>query len=300
MARLNEHTEALGAYEQCLKLCIDAPTRELVEMRVRAVRLDQRDAESGIYFRHLVPGEGYCCGRSLNPITKVIFEIAVQMRNICYLIGDRRTGQCYVIDPCWDVDGILKQVRKDGMRVTGVLQTHNHFDHTGGLPPPPFDTYHVKVPGVKKMLERCGTKDAKVYVHKLDADIFQEETGIDPRHIECTEDGQELMLGQVTIRVMHTPGHTPGSQCLRVNETRVFTGDTLFVGSCGRVDLPGGDPEAMFDSLQNRLAALPDETLLFPAHLYSRVIMTTVGHEKRHGQLAPRSYEDWVRQLGAA
>lgn len=260
------------------------------------MRFEEEDDLSGIYFRYLIPGVDYCNGSTFNPITSVIYEIGAQMRNIIYLIGDRRTGECVVIDPCWDVEGILREVRKDGMSIVGVIQTHNHFDHVGGRPPPPFDGYHITVPGTKKLLEKV-SPNVMVHVHQQDADVYQSETEIDPARITCTVDGQIIKIGEtVSLRLLHTPGHTPGSQCIMLNEKRLLTGDTLFVRSCGRTDLPGGDPSLLRESLL-RIAGLPLDTLLFPAHLYSSTIMTTVENEVSHGVLGKLDASSWEKLL---
>lgn len=276
----------------------DEEARELIVLRKQVLALEERDERDRIYFRHLIPGEDICVSTTFNPITKVIFEIATQMRNIIYVLGDKSTGECMVVDPCWDVNGILKAVSKDGMRITGIIHTHNHFDHVGGKPPPPFASYHVTVPGAKKLLEGLPA-DAKVFIHKLDVDVYVEETGIDPERIVPTTDGQIIKIGNSQVKLMHTPGHTPGSQCIQFGDGRVLTGDTLFVGCCGRVDLPGGSIESLYNSLQKGLALLPNDTILYPAHLYGR-LLTSVEVEKRKGALAPLSYHDWYHAIGHA
>ena len=104
-----------------------------------------------------------------------------------------------------------------------------------------------------------------------------------------------MQVGDVSIRLLHTPGHTPGSQCFLV-DGRLVAGDTLFLNGCGRTDLPGSDPAAMYDSLVNRLARLPDDTVVYPGHLYSEDPSATLGDTKRWNPvLAPRSAEDWLR-----
>ena len=291
---MKRYDEAQLLYTECLSLNLDLETRELVLLRKQVLQFEADDERSGIYFRYLVPGVHYCNGSTFNPITSVIFEIAAQMRNLIYLVGDKNTGECVVLDPCWDVEGILREAHKDGMRVVGVIQTHNHFDHVGGRPPPPFDGYHITVPGTKKLLEKVG-HGVNVHVHQQDADVFQCETEIDPSRITTTVDGQEIKIGEaVSLRIMHTPGHTPGSQCIMLNDKRLLTGDTLFIGSCGRTDLPGGDPSLLRESLL-RIAGLPLDTLLFPAHMYGPTIMTTVGHELLHGVLGKLDHEAWER-----
>ena len=182
--------------------------------------------------------------------------LAGPMANFVYLIGSTATKEAVVVDPAWDIQAILDVAAADGMTVTGALVTHTHFDHVGGK----FQGHHI--PGVAEFLER--TK-AKVYVHKAEL----ERLPVPASEASPTDGQSTLALGDVVIEFIHTPGHTPGSQCFRVRD-RVVSGDTLFIGSCGRTDLPGSDPGAMYESLTQKLAKLDEQTLVFPGHNYAQ------------------------------
>ena len=187
------------------------------------------------------------------------------MQNYVYLVGDPEVRECIVVDPAWEIDTIVEIAQQDEMAIKGVLITHTHPDHVGG------DIFGMTIPGVEALLERLS---AKVYVHKAERE-FLRGYGSD---LVQVDGGTEITVGRLTITFLHTPGHTPGSQCFLV-DGRLISGDTLFIGGCGRTDLPGGDPEALYLSLTQRLAKLPDETTLFPGHNYGGPF-STIGDEK--------------------
>ena len=132
----------------------------------------------------------------------------------------------------------------------------------------------VEIEGVMDLLSKC---KAKVVVHKAEAEFLK---ALSPSDIIKAESGDKIDVGGVEIQLLHTPGHTPGSQCFLV-DNRIVSGDTLFIGSCGRVDLPGSNPEQMYYSLTQKLMALPDDTVLFPGHNYSDQPTSTIGEQKR-------------------
>ena len=156
------------------------------------------------------------------------------------------------------------------MRLVGALVTHTHQDHVGGS----LESWGMpgRIPGVEDLLERV---PLKVYVYKAERE-FLRGFGSD---LVQVDNHDTLDIGQLTLTFMHTPGHTPGSQCFLVGD-RLVSGDTLFIGSCGRTDLPGSDPSDMYYSLTQRLAALPDDTILLPGHNYGGP-SSTIGDEKR-------------------
>lgn len=256
----------------------------------------QRQArESEIYFEQLRPGHEICL-RTYNPIKRLIYEFARGMQNIVYAIGDVRSKECVIVDACWDADGIMKRISTDGMVPVACIVTHNHFDHVGGKPPPPFKAHGITVQGIKTILAKHPA--IKVYVHRDDVDAFQNDSRIESDRIIPSEDGTELTIGtRLKIRFIHTPGHTPGAQCLLVNETRLITGDTLFAGSCGRMDLPGGSPIQMYHTLQSILATMPPETAIYPGHSYGNSRVSTIGREIKYGVLRPISLEGWLQRL---
>jgi glyoxylase-like metal-dependent hydrolase (beta-lactamase superfamily II) len=192
------------------------------------------------------------------------------MQNFVYLVGDPVVRECVVVDPAWEIDTIVETVERDDMRLVGALVTHTHQDHVGGS----LESWGMpgRIPGVEDLLARV---PLKVHVHKAERE-FLKGFGSD---LVQVGNHDTLKVGRLTLTFMHTPGHTPGSQCFLV-DGRLVSGDTLFIGSCGRTDLPGSDPTEMYYSLTQRLAALPDETILLPGHNYGGP-SSTIGDEKR-------------------
>lgn len=180
------------------------------------------------------------------------------MQNFIYLLGDPATREAAVVDPGWEVPTILETARQDGYRLTHVFVTHAHFDHVMGL---------------GQLLRAV---DVPVYVHRDEAAALD----VAPSSIRPVDSGEVIRVGDAPVTLIHTPGHTPGSQCLLVDD-RLLSGDTLFIGGCGRCDLPGGDPDALFRSLTGTLKQLDDRTVLYPGHHYAPVPTSTLGEEKR-------------------
>ncbi len=199
-----------------------------------------------------------------------------EMANLAYLVGSLSSREALVVDPAWNVDGLLDQAEGDGMEVVGALVTHYHQDHVGG------ELFGHRIEGVDRLLER---KPVPLHVNKHEADGLVLVTGSSKSDLAVHDGGDTIQLGQIRVRLLHTPGHTPGSQCFLIEEAgrpgQLVSGDTLFLGSCGRVDLPGSDPEAMYHSLNDVIKKLDDETLLFPGHLYSAEGSSTMGEQKR-------------------
>jgi glyoxylase-like metal-dependent hydrolase (beta-lactamase superfamily II) len=210
------------------------------------------------------------------------------MQNFVYLVGDPETRECVVVDPAWEIDTIVDTAREAGMTIIGALVTHTHQDHVGGS----LASWGMpgRIPGVEDLLERV---PAKVYVHKAERE-FLKGFGSD---LVKVDNHDTLRIGRLTLTFMHTPGHTPGSQCFLVDD-RLISGDTLFIGSCGRTDLPGSDPSEMYYSLTQRLAALPDRTTLLPGHNYGGS-SSTIGTEKRQNPfLRFTSLGDFLLTMG--
>jgi glyoxylase-like metal-dependent hydrolase (beta-lactamase superfamily II) len=204
-------------------------------------------------------------------------QVAVgEMANLAYLVGSLSTREALLVDPAWSVDALLDRAEADGMKVVGALATHYHQDHVGG------QIFGMDIEGVARLLAR---HPVPIYVNEHEADGMRKVTGASESELVRKEGGDTLTFGEVRIQLLHTPGHTPGSQCFLVEERgqpgRLVSGDTLFLGSCGRVDLPGSDAEAMYRSLNGTLRELPDETVLYPGHLYSTDPYGTLGEQKR-------------------
>jgi glyoxylase-like metal-dependent hydrolase (beta-lactamase superfamily II) len=209
------------------------------------------------------------------------------MQNYVYLIGDPATRQAAVVDPAWDIEGIVQAARQDDFTISKVLITHTHQDHTGG------ELFGHYIPGVVELLELV---DVPVYVHKTETHILKK---VPTSSKVPTENNQVIDLGgDVQITLLHTPGHTPGSQCFLVQQ-RLIAGDTLFIGACGRVDLPNSNPEEMYDSLTNKLMRLADTTVLYPGHNYARQPTSTIGDERRHNPYVQfMSLHAFLRAMG--
>jgi len=197
---------------------------------------------------------------------------AAQMMNFSYLIGSRTSRECVLVDPAWDVAGLLAAAAAEDLRVVGALVTHYHPDHVGG------DLFGLHVEGVAEFLARAA---AKVYVQSHEADGLKQQTGAAESDLARVEGGSVLELDGVKIEFLHTPGHTPGSQCFLVNGQALVSGDTLFVEGCGRVDLPGGDSAEMYRTLTERLAKVPSSAVLYPGHNYGPAPSRSLAEERR-------------------
>lgn len=216
--------------------------------------------------------------------------VASQMANFVYLIGDTKSRECVFVDPAWDVQGLYDLAVKSGYTPVGALVTHYHPDHVGG---------HIFGMDIEGLANLIALKGMKVYVNKNEADGVKAVTGLSESDMKRVESGDSMRLGDVEIRFLHTPGHTPGSQCFLIGN-RLVSGDTLFIGGCGRVDLPGGDAEQLYESLTKKLATLPDDTVLYPGHDYSDRPTSTIGDEKRSNLfMRMGSLDDWLCLRGA-
>ncbi|KJX74910.1 MBL fold metallo-hydrolase [Mycobacterium lepromatosis] len=201
-----------------------------------------------LYFRQLLSGRDFA----------VDDVVATQMRNFAYLIGDRQTGDCVVVDPAYAADDLVDALEADGMRLSGVLVTHHHPDHVGGV------MMGFQLTGLTELLEQV---TVPVHVNTHEALWVSRVTGIGLGHLTTHEHRDKLSVGDIEIELLHTPGHTPGSQCFLLDGLLV-AGDTLFLEGCGRTDFPGGNSDEMYRSLQ-QLAQLPGDPTVFPGHWYS-------------------------------
>jgi glyoxylase-like metal-dependent hydrolase (beta-lactamase superfamily II) len=227
-----------------------------------------------LYFRQLQSGVDFAVGDAL----------AGQMANFVYLIGDRGSGRCLVVDPAYAVDDLVALAAADDMTLAGVLATHYHPDHVGG------SMMGYRIEGISRLLEIA---DVPIHVNRHEQQWVERTTGVSTSHLVAHEGGDTIVLGDVEVTFVHTPGHTPGSQCFLVNGCLV-SGDTLFLDGCGRTDLPGSDPGQMYDSLST-LNKLPDSTVIYPGHRYSPPPSETLEGVRRHNfVLKPMSRDQWL------
>ena len=231
-----------------------------------------------LYFRQLLSGRDFAPGDMM----------AQQMRNFAYLIGDRETGDAVVVDPAYAAGDLLDALEADGMHLSGVLVTHHHPDHVGGT------MMGFTLAGLAELLERVSVP---VHVNTHEALWVSRTTGIPMSELTAHEHRDKVAVGDIEIELLHTPGHTPGSQCFLL-DGRLVAGDTLFLDGCGRTDFPGGDVDEMFRSLQ-QLAALPGDPTVFPGHWYSTEPSAVLSEVKRSNYVyRVSSLEQWRSFMG--
>ena len=207
-------------------------------------------------------------GHSMKP---ALLQIEVgQMANFTYIVADEENGEAAVIDPSWNLDKIFQTLKKKNWRAKYIINTHTHFDH---------------VIGNEKVAEITGAKIVQHKNSQLDKDI-------------AVSDGDMIEIGRIKLRVLHTPGHSKDSVCFLYDDQFILTGDTLFVGNCGRVDLPGSDAIEMYYSLFDRLAKLDEKLIVYPGHNYGPTSISTIGHEKKTNYvLTPRSKQEFLELM---
>lgn len=199
--------------------------------------------------------------------------IVGQLRNFTYIVGDENTRRGVIIDPSWDLDKVIKAARQEKLEILFGLNTHSHWDHTAGN---------------KELSQRTG---AKIVAHEKAP--TQKDMAI--------KDGDILEIGDIRMQVMHTPGHCPDSVCFRIESSAntphiIFTGDTLFIGNCGRTDLPGGSSEDLYDSFYQKILKLDDMVKIYPGHDYGSRLCSSLRYEMKHNHaLQPRSKKEFVR-----
>ena len=192
------------------------------------------------------------------------------MQNFTYLLEDEETGEGIVIDPSWNLDEIQKVITRNDMKIKYIVNTHHHFDHTLG----------------NEAIAKA--TNAKILQHKNST----------LRHDLSLEDGQKISFGKSELMVHHTPGHSKDSICL-VGDGKIFTGDTLFVGNCGRVDLPGGSSKELYHSLHDILRKMDENLVIYSGHNYGSSPISTIGEEKKSNfVLQQRTEQEFVELMG--
>jgi len=236
------------------------------------------DQQDRLYFRQLLSGRDFAQGDG----------IAAQMRNFAYLIGDRQTGDCVVVDPAYAAGDLVDVLEADGLHLSGVLVTHHHPDHVGG------SMMGFELKGLAELLERVSVP---VHVNSQEAQFVSRITGIPMSDLTSHHHGDKVSVGAIDVELLHTPGHTPGSQCFLL-DGRLVAGDTLFLEGCGRTDFPGGDSDEIFRSLQ-KIAQLPGDPTVFPGHWYSLEPSASLSEVKRSNYVyRVVNLEQWRTLMG--
>ena len=201
-----------------------------------------------------------------------VLQIPVgQMANFTYVVADEETDEAAVIDPSWDIETIFDALKRNGWTAKYVINTHSHFDH---------------VLGNEQVAKVTGSKIVQHEASQLEKDM-------------TVRDGDVITIGNIKLRVVHTPGHSKDSICLVLDGQLVFTGDTLFVGNCGRVDLPGSDPKEMYHSLIEKVGRFEEKLVVYPGHDYGPAPTSTIGHEKKFNYvLQPRTEREFLEFMG--
>jgi len=189
-----------------------------------------------------------------------------------YLVGDTTTGDALVIDPADQAHDILALAAKNNLRINYIVNTHGHVDHIGG------NAQMKKLTGAKIIIHA----DDAIMLSSTPASMLRMfGASQSPPADILAQDGQTISVGNFGLKVIHTPGHSPGGICL-YTPGYVFTGDTLFVEAVGRTDLPGASWQTMYNSIKTKIFTLPDDTVVMPGHNYGRTPTSTIGHEKKY------------------
>ena len=201
----------------------------------------------------------------------IVHQIQVgSMQNFCYVVADEETNECIIIDPSWDLEKIEEVITRNDLKVKYIVNTHHHFDHTIGN---------------KAMADSTGAKI-----------IQNEESTLE--HNITIKDGDKIQFGNSTLEVVHTPGHSKDSICL-IGDGKIFSGDTLFVGNCGRVDLPGGSAKELYHSLFDKLYNMDENLELYSGHNYGSSPVSTIGKEKKMNfVMQKRTEQEFIEMMG--
>jgi glyoxylase-like metal-dependent hydrolase (beta-lactamase superfamily II) len=200
-----------------------------------------------------------------------VYQVAVgPMQNFSYIVEDESTHEAIIIDPSWDLDKIIQIVEEQNLNPKYLVNTHWHDDHTRGNE------------------ELAKELSLKIVQHSA-SDLKNDMT---------VSDGDSIKFGCSELIVYHTPGHSKDSICL-VGDGKIFSGDTLFVGNCGRIDLPGGSSRELYHSLFDVISNLDDSLIMYPGHDYGSAPTSTIGNEKVTNTVMQKiSEEDFVMRMG--
>lgn len=232
-----------------------------------------------LYFRQLLAGRDFATDD----------EVARQMVNFVYLVGDRETGEALIVDPAYGIDDLLGILASDNMRCVGALGTHFHPDHVGG------SLQGWSIEGITRLLE---VAPVPIHLQADEVPWVERSTGVGVTDLVAHSGGDIVMVGEIPVTLVHTPGHTPGSQCFLI-DGKLIAGDTLFLDGCGRTDFPGSDPVAMYESLMTRLSRVSDDTVLYPGHFYSSDPSATMGHTRANNYVFRlKTPEQWMTMFG--
>ena len=192
------------------------------------------------------------------------------MQNFTYILEDESTGEGIIIDPSWDLDKIEQVIKRNNLKIKYIVNTHHHFDHTLG--------------------NEAMTKLTNAKIIQHEASELKFDTAV--------IDGDKITFGNSELLVIHTPGHSKDSICL-VGDGKIFSGDTLFVGNCGRVDLPGGSSKELYHSLSEILSNLDENLVLYSGHNYGSMPTSTLGNEKKTNfVMQKRTEEEFIALMG--
>jgi glyoxylase-like metal-dependent hydrolase (beta-lactamase superfamily II) len=240
----------------------------------------ETNTDDRLYFKQLLAGRDFAKSD----------DLASQMVNFVYLIGDRITRETLIIDPAYAVSELLDIARQDEMNVVGALATHYHADHVGG------SMMGMNIEGAARLLQ---LEDVPIHIQTDEAPWIQRTTGIALDSLRLHASGDKVSVGEIEVTLLHTPGHTPGSQCFLV-ENMLIAGDTLFLEGCGRTDLPGSNPEQMFESLQ-LLGKLDEDVIVYPGHQYSIPKCMSMGEVRNTNYVfKPKTKDAWMQWFGGA
>ena len=235
---------------------------------------------SRLYFRQWLSGRDVARGD----------EVAKEMRNFSYAIGDSETKEAVLVDPAHAPLELLAELEADGMTLVGVIATHYHADHVGGG----FYGHHVN--GIAELVAQ---RPIPIHVQGIEAPYVEAGTGVGIPPVVPHEPGDVVMVGSIAVTLLHTPGHTPGSQCLLV-EGKLLTGDTLFLNGCGLTGRPESDAQELYRSLHERLGELPASLEIYAGHKYALKSSATVGEVRASNEvMAPLEFDEWVARYSA-